>query len=232
MALEDVIKNFEQFSTISNIVETMKKDATDPDSYNNFAVYGSKYRSVPADATNDMALEFKRNPVLARENAEGRFEEDAKSLAKKVEENYKEIVPAISQDNLFSYAMSLPNKDRKYLAIKQSLENGDFNAVRKAFAEECKDKMWQEFLLSCSKEFIERYVQMFLARKENEFINKTFCDETKNKEGKKEYKINRTKIESYIGKNISEQKDKTNAYIGLAQAYAQTKADADKKKKK
>jgi hypothetical protein len=231
MTLDDVVTNYEKFSTIRSIVDGIREDGNNPASYDNFAAYGGKYRGIPADALANMALEFKRYPILARENAESRAGEDQGELAKKVEENYKEILPAISQENLLKYAMSLPNKDKTYPEIAERIKSGDMNAGREAFLAESKDKMWQQFIMASTDEFVQRYIGSYLKRKETEFKNKNFCNEKKDKDGKKVYELDADKIRSYVENIISKEKDKTAAYMGLATAYMQTKADATKKKK-
>ena len=223
MALDDVIKSFEQFSHSDSIDQLLQKDSSNPAAYQTLAKYLQKYHKYSEADAVTMAESEDMSPKKARRTVEQIKGENKMRVAQEVESNYDEIINSLPEEALAELATwHLDGKDKKYISVRKDLQSKNYDSIKQTLMGKYKDNLWQEFIASASQQTLTRLGAVYMHEQSQKFIEKNLSDETtETKDGKtkKKYTINANKVKEYVRNTIDGYQDinqKIEAYNMLA----------------
>jgi len=232
MALDDVLKGFEEYQKIAGIADAATKDVSNPDTLNEFLGYCKKVEKLGDAELQSINQIARRDLIGYREMIGGSLNQKTEKAIDNARQNYTGLVAALSDDTLRKIASGLPSKDKKYLWAEEALKNGEVGALKEAFASQSESPVWKRAVELMGEEEINGYVGAYRNREIKKFVNQKLSDEVLGKDGKKEYKFNRKKATDYITSYIDSQKDKDKSGYYLQLAGILYKQEQDKKKAK
>lgn len=242
MALEDILKGYERLSSVSQIAEQLAKDPTNPELFNSFLGYNIKYEGISQQDASLMGEQIRKDPIKLRELANIGLKSSKTNLVQKIDENYSQVISALSQDALTKLAMSMPDKKKAYLDVVKAVQEENYGAAQKAYAEVyAKSAVWKNFIESADAEFIQKYIQLYVARAQKDFMDKNLSNpvmkggkQEKDKQGNLKYEIDPKKVSDYIATQLKSYKDdqKNDFYMTVGSLYAKQEAEKAKKAKK
>jgi len=217
--LGGVAKAGKNYLLMDHLFEEYKKDPTNPKIFDSFIRYGGE--PLPEDEVKLLRADVYRTRSLM----EKCLEEEQKGLINQTFNNVSSILSEFSASDLYQFAASLPDKDKKYIKVAQALqkdEKGSVEQARKAYAQTFNNKVWKKFFEEeATEEEVTAYASRYVKLKERQFMNKFISE--REVDGKKKPEIDKNKLFAYVGKQLFSYKpeEKQNVYLQLGQVYTQ-----------
>lgn len=208
MTLDEVVRANERYGAIESIASALKEDSSAPEAYDGLRDYLVDYLGmIPADAA--ILVESDRmTEKRARAYARLYSRNDKNDLVSKVEANYDLVLNAIKGERLNAFAISLPEKDKKYLIVDQALKAKDYNIVKAVLIDKYDLDIWRDFVVNGGEELNRAFGNIYVQTEQRKFVENKLSDVVKTAKGKPDYKINPAKVKNYITDTLKKYKPK------------------------
>lgn len=248
MALEDVLKGYESLSKVSGVIQLHSEKGKEAEAFESWVNYCAKEGNLSPEQKAGMYADQDLQVNLVRRGRliQSELERKVGKLNETMKADYKAVVDTLPEKDLLEYAMTLPDKDKKYLDIVKAVKEGKLNEAKKAYSDLSDNPLWKDYVNSMNGQVLQYYLNYFISETQRKFMESKLSDkvEKKDKDGKvqkndkgeveMEYVPNLNKIQSYIKSAIESYKEKSSelngAYQNLAGMYHQFKEDKGKKK--
>lgn len=227
MSLEQILKTGRNYLHVSQVLEDMKKDATNPKNLQNYLDYVAQDgEQLSGEGLESMAEVLSKDSGKFRTLIEVARQREQDSLVENVSKKYKELVNTIPENLIQRLAIQLPDKDKKFMEIEQYLERKDYKAAQKAYSETFDNQSWRDFIALADTDFIMKFAEKYVAIQQRKFLKSKGMIKEVEREGKLHQEFDYTKAKSYIKNTIDAYEsddEKKGAYLMLGTNYLRSK---------